>query len=168
MRKLSLIALLAVFLPLASYADSRVAVLDPLAAVVNTDYVQNRQHKLQDELKDKQAKAKKLAGELQGLQKNLQRNAATMSQEKKQDMQDDFTTKRMEFQSIQKLIKRRVQTDQRDVMQTIQPKFQQVLKQFVEDHDIDVVINAQAVMYVRPDIDITKAITAELNKLDIE
>lgn len=168
MQKTKLIALLLMLVPLLAFADSRVAVLDPMAAVVNSDFVKSRQTKLQDELKDKEARAKQLAGELQDLQQNLQKNQMTMSKDEKSKAQDSFTTKNMEFQSLKQLIQKRVQDDQQDVLETIQPKLEQAVNQFAKDHKIDVVINAQAILFTKPDLDITKAITESLNKMAIK
>lgn len=168
MQKTKLIALLLMLVPVLAFADSRMAVLDPMSAVVNSDFVKSRQAKLQDELKDKEARAKQLAGELQGLQQNLQKDGMTMSKDEKSKMQDSFTTKNMEFQSLKQLIQKRVQDDQQDVLETIQPKLEQAVNQFAKDHKIDMVVNSQAVLFVKPDMDITKAITESLNKMAIK
>lgn len=168
MQKTKLIALLIMLVPVLAFADARVAVLDPMTAVVNSDFVKSRQAKLQDALKDKEVRAKQLAHDLQGLQQNLQKNQLTMSKDDKSKLQDSFTTKNMEFQSLKQLIQKRVQKDQQEVLETVQPKLEEAVKQFAKDHKIDMVVNSQAVLFVKPDMDITKAITGALNKMDIK
>jgi outer membrane protein len=168
MQKIKLVVLLALLMPMLAFADSRVAVLDPMQAVVNSNFVQSRQDKLQDELKDKEGRAKKLAGELQALQQDLQQNGMTMSKKEKDQKQDSFTTKNMEFQSLKQMIDKRVKDDQKDVLETIQPKLEQAVEDLAKAKNIDVVVNARAVLYAKPDLDITKAVTDALNKMNIQ
>lgn len=168
MQKTKLIALLVMLVPVFAAAETKIAVLDPMAAVINTDFVKSRQLKLQDELKDKEARARKLATELQAMQENMQKNGMTMSKDEKTKLQDSFTTKNMEFQSLKQLVQKRVQDDQQDVLETIQPKLEQAVNDFAKAHSIDMVVNAQAILYVKPEVDITKAITDSLNKMGLK
>lgn len=168
MQTTKLIALLLMLVPALAMADTKVAVLDPMTAVVNTDFVKNRQVKLQAELQDKEARARKLANELQSMQENMQKNGMTMSKDEKTKLQDSFTTKNMEFQSLKQLVQKRVQDDQQDVLETVQPKLEQAVNDFAKAHNIDVVLSSQAILFVKPDIDITKAITDSLNKMGLK
>lgn len=168
MRKIKVIALLLMLVPAFAYADMKFAVLDPAQAIMNTQFVQNRQAQLQDTLKDKESRAKTLAKKLQKLQQDLKKNGMTMSKEEKSDLRDKFTAKNMEFQSLRKQIQTRIKTDHRDVLQTIQPKLMELVKKFAKDHDIDTVINKQAVLYSEKNVDITRAITSELDKLSLK
>lgn len=169
MNKIKLVVFLCMLLPTMAFAaGSKMVILDPMQAILNTDYVQSRQNSLQSELKGKEAEAKKLAGELRSLQANLQKNGMTMSKKEQQAKQKEFGTKNMKFRALQQQIKKRVQGDHREVLETLRPKLQKAIADYASKHNVDVVLNAQATLFAQRGMDITKDITASLNAMKLK
>lgn len=168
MRKIKGLLVMVLMLPLFASAASTVAVLDPMAALSNTDFIKQRQKEIQKELKGDMDKAQKLYADLQELQDNLQKNGVTMSDKEKAKLQDQFTTKNMELQSLDQTLSERVKQDQAETMQIIQPRMQQVVNSIVAKKKIDVILDARSAHFYQPEVDITDDVTAALNKINFK
>jgi len=168
MQKIKGLLVLVMMLPLMATAASNVAVLDPVAALANTDFIKQRQKDIQKELKGDMDKAQRLYGELQELQDNLQKNGMTMSEKDKTKLQDQFTTKNMELQSLDQTLTERVKQDQAETMQKVQPKMQQVVNNIVAKKKLDLILDIRSAHFFQPEVDITDEVTAALNKMNLK
>ncbi|HAD63825.1 MAG TPA: hypothetical protein DD399_09385, partial [Alcanivorax sp.] len=54
---------------------------------------------------------------------------------------------------------------QQEILQVMEPKLKQAVETVAERENLDMVLNAQAVVYVKSDMDITEAVTKQLNSM---
>lgn len=162
MIKLALVALFC--LPLLAQAETVIAVVDPMQALMEADEVKQRNAELEEAIERDGMRLRELRNQIGQIEGRLQREGMTMSTEERNRLADERDSKGLEFQSLQQRVKRRVDSDRQALLEDMEPKLLRAVEAVVEEKDIDVVLNAQAVVFAKPDMDITEEITKRLNE----
>ena len=159
--------LLAVFLilPALAAAEQRVGVVDPIGALQQAEEFQDRFEKLESSLKDEQSRLDRLGGEVEKLRGRLEKEGMTMSEDQRQDLQTQGQQKMIALQNLRKSAQRKMGKGQQEILDVMEPKLKQAVETVAERENLDLVVNAQAVVYVQSDMDITEAVTKQLNAM---
>ncbi len=156
---------LTLLLPSLVMGDASIGVLDPIAALQLSNNVKAKMSSLESELSADEQKLKSLQKDVQKLQQKLQKEAMTMSADQQDTLQTQGQQKMIEIQSLQRKLQKRANEAQRDILEEMQPKLKTALAAVAKREKLDVVLNAQAVMYTKPDLDITEAVGKQLNSM---
>ena len=89
----------------------------------------------------------------------------TMSEDERQDLQTQGQQKMIELQNLRQSAQRKLNKGQQEILEVMEPKLKQAVETVAERENLDVVMNAQAVVYVQSNMDITDAVTQQLNKM---
>ncbi|GAA5128041.1 OmpH family outer membrane protein [Alloalcanivorax gelatiniphagus] len=163
MKKTLLAALL--MLPVLAAAEQRIGVVDPIGALQQASEFQDRFGKLESSLKDEQARLDRLGGEVEKLRGRLEKEGMTMSEDERQDLQTKGQQKMIELQNLRQSAQRKLNKGQQEILEVMEPKLKQAVETVAERENLDVVMNAQAVVYVQSNMDITGAVTKQLNSM---
>lgn len=155
----------ALLLPALAVAEGRVGVIDPIGALQAADNVKSRMSELEKELSGDEQRLNNLRQEVGKLQEKMQKEGMTMSAEQQQNMQTEGRKKMIEIQSLQRKLQKRANAAQRELLQEMEPKLQKAVAEVAKQENLDLVVSAQAVIYTKPDLDITDAVTKQLNKM---
>ena len=71
----------------------------------------------------------------------------------------------IELQNLRQSAQRKLNKGQQEILQVMEPKLKQAVETVAERKNLDMVLNAQAVVYVKSDMDITEAVTKQLNSM---
>ena len=164
MMKKTLVAL-TLLLPALAMADGNIGVLDPIAALQSSDNVKAKMSSLENELSADEQKLNALQNDVQKLQQKLQKEAMTMSADQQDTLKTQGQQKMIEIQSLQRKLQKRSNEAQREILEEMQPKLKTAMEAVAKREKLDVVLNAQAVMYTKPDLDITEAVGKQLNSM---
>ena len=159
--------LLAVVLmmPLFAQAEGRTGVVDPIGALQEAKEFQDRFGKLESSLKDEQNRLDRLGGEVENLRGRLEKEGMTMSEDEREQLQTQGQQKMIELQNLRQSAQRKLNKGQQEILQVMEPKLKQAVETVAERENLDMVLNAQAVVYVKSDMDITEAVTKQLNSM---
>lgn len=164
MKKCLLAAVL--FFPALAIAETSIGIVYPLKALQETTAVKSKMSALEKELGPDEEKLNKLGMEVQELQAKIQKEAMTMSPDQQEEMKTRGQQKMLEIQSLQRKLQGRAQATEREVMEEMGPKFQQAIEVVAKEKKLDLVINAQAAVYVGDSaVDVTEAVSQQLNKM---
>lgn len=166
MRYLKMFMLILLLAPAVSYATT-VAVLDSATAVSNSNYVKKQQNKLKARVKGQQDSAKRLVKELNKIRDNLQKNEITLSSSDKRKMKSEFSVKSAKLKSLQESLSEQMHEFEQSVLKAVEPTLQLAVSKLVDQKGIDILVDSQAVYFVRPNLDITDDVTAALNAAKI-
>ncbi|MGB2246925.1 MAG: OmpH family outer membrane protein [Alcanivorax sediminis] len=156
----------ALLFPALALAESNIGIVYPLKALQETTAVKGKMSALEKELAPDEEKLNKLGMEVQELQAKMQKEAMTLSPDQQEEMSTRGKQKMLEIQSLQRKLQGRAEAAQREVMEDMGPKFQQAIEQVAKDKKLDLVINAQAAVYVGENaVDVTEAVSQQLNKM---
>jgi outer membrane protein len=159
--------LLAVVLmvPLFAQAEGRTGVVDPIGALQEAKEFQDRFGKLESSLQDEQNRLDRLGGEVENLRGRLEKEGMTMSEDEREQLQTQGQQKMIELQNLRQSAQRKLNKGQQEILQVMEPKLKQAVETVAERENLDMVLNAQAVVYVKSDMDITEAVTKQLNSM---
>ncbi|MCK0537650.1 OmpH family outer membrane protein [Alcanivorax quisquiliarum] len=152
-------------LPLVAAADMKIAVIDPMQAIVESEEVKSRNARLEASLEEESQRLRRLRDDVAKIEERLQRDGMTMSRDERNKLTDEGETKTMEFQALQQTLQRRVNTDRQDLLESMEPKVLRAIEEIAGEMGLDMVISAQAAVYVKPELDITKQVTQRINRI---
>jgi len=152
-------------LPLFAQAEGRTGVVDPIGALQEAKEFQDRFGKLEASLKDEQNRLDRLGGEVEDLRGRLEKEGMTMSEDEREQLQTQGQQKMIELQNLRQSAQRKLNKGQQEILQVMEPKLKQAVETVAERENLDMVLNAQAVVYVKSDMDITEAVTKQLNSM---
>ena len=155
----------ALMLPLFAQAEGRTGVVDPIGALQEAKEFQDRFGKLEASLKDEQNRLDRLGGEVEDLRGRLEKEGMTMSEDEREQLQTQGQQKMIELQNLRQSAQRKLNKGQQEILQVMEPKLKQAVETVAERENLDMVLNAQAVVYVKSDMDITEAVTKQLNSM---
>ena len=142
---------------------TRVAVLDTQEALLDTDVAKAAKSRLQNELKPQYTKADQLRNEIKALDDKFQKESATMSEKDKKALRAQQADKLNDFNGILQQAQKRSQDAEQDVLNKLLPSFKGIVEDLRKTGDYDLILDRRSVIYVSPDIDLTKKVTERLN-----
>lgn len=157
--------LIALLLPVAAFAAEKMAVVDPMEALMNSSAVKSRSAQLEKSIEADSQRLRKLRDELVKIEERLQRDGMTMSKSERNKLNDEREEKGFRFQTMQQSISRRVEEDRQELLEEMEPVLLRAIEEVAKEKKIDMVISAQAVVYGNPSNDITKDVTKRVNQL---
>ncbi|HCE40105.1 MAG: hypothetical protein CL551_07425 [Alcanivorax sp.] len=152
-------------LPLFAQAEGRTGVVDPIGALQQAEEFQDRFGKLEASLEDEQSRLDRLGSEVEKLRGRLEKEGMTMSEDERSQLQTQGQQKMIELQNLRQSAQRKLNKGQQEILQVMEPKLKQAVETVAERENLDMVLNAQAVVYVKSDMDITEAVTKQLNAM---
>ncbi|WP_280562717.1 OmpH family outer membrane protein [Chromohalobacter sp. 48-RD10] len=145
---------------------NEVGVIDWRQALLNSDAAQRSMNELKNQIGDKKQRAESLSQELQQLQQKLQQDGAVMSDAERNSAQQELRSKGSEFQQLRQQIQSMQQEKEQSFMQSAKPKLDRAVEQVVEKHDLDLVVDRDAVVYSEDGLDVTEEVTRIFNSLN--
>jgi len=157
--------LVALLLPMAALAAEKMAVVDPMEALMNSSVVKSRNAQLEKSIESEGQRLRKLRDELVKIEERLQRDGMTMSKSERNKLNDEREEKGFRFQTMQQSINRRVEEDRQELLEEMEPILLRAIEEVAKAKKVDMVISANAVVYGKPEIDITNDVTKRINQL---
>lgn len=164
--KTLLFTLATLFAVTATAAEGKIAVVDFGKAIFGTEVAKARlkQIESQSEYAALQAKYENTVADMKALKQEVETKGMTWSPEQTGEAQ-----KKMEFlRADLDLITRKVQSEQKalqsSIVQELRPKAGEALQELIKEEGIVLLINAEAVVTVAVELDLTSKLTDRLNK----
>ena len=146
--------------------DGKIAVLDFGKAIFGSEVAKTRLKQMQGEsdFAALQAKYENTVADMKALKKEVESKGMTWSSEQSAEAQ-----KKMEFlRADLELTTRKVQADQKalqgSLVQELRPKAGEALQELIKEEGIVLIINAEAVITVATELDLTSKLTDRLNQ----
>lgn len=156
----------ALLLPAVAMAEARIAVVEPLQAIMETAEAKKLVSKLQGDMQSKEQELIKLRNEIQKIVDRLEKEKMTMSREQKQKLTDERDAKMMDLRSRSQLAQKRMEEEQKELLGTLEPKLMTALEQIAQEGNYDLIITRQAALFAKDEIDVTRAVTQKIDQMD--
>lgn len=147
----------------AANTPTRIAVLDREAALLGTNAAQAAQEKLAADMKPQRDKLEQLRRDIKGMEEKFVKEAAAMSERDKKALREQADQKANEFNSLITQVQKRTQDAQQDLLNRLLPSMQAVLEDMRKAGNFDIIMDRRGVIYVDPDLDLTKRVVERLN-----
>ena len=161
--------LLAVVLVLSAgsaFAEIKVASLDVLRAISDSEEAKTLFTTVQQELQNDQDALTALQTEIGSLREKLAKDGEILSDSEQRRLVNDIESKQADLQFQANKLRKEFNDRQQEIISQIVPKLDAVLKDLVEIEGYDFILNKnqQTVLYVNTKHDITRKVTEKLNE----
>lgn len=142
-----------------------IAVVDIQLVVSQLPQMAQVQQKLNQEFAGPSEEIKKLESDIKFNMEKYQREAATMSAEQQEELRNSIETMQKDFQAKAQPLEQQFRRRQAEERNKILALVKQAVDVIAADEKIDVVLNAQSVVFVKPDLDITDKVVTKASKM---
>lgn len=148
----------------AAPAPTKVAVMSLQRAVLETAEIKKASAEMEAKYKPRQAEMEKLQRELQALQEKLQAGAGKLTPQAEADLTAQGQRKQRDLQRMSEDLQAEVDRERNDILSRTSQKMQAVIKQVADAKGLDVVVEANNILYAKPAFDITSDVLAAYDK----
>lgn len=161
------VAMALVTLPLVAAAQGKIAVVDLEAAILQTDFAQQRLSQFEEgeDFASDKTEFEGLRKELDELVQNFQRDQAAMSEDQKVAARQKLASKQSDIEYVAKKLQAMQQQNAQRVFQELAPKAREVLRDIIATDGIGLLLQQQTVIHADLGYSITAKVTDKLNQL---
>lgn len=141
----------------------RIAVLDLQEALLATDEIRQAFSEIDEQLRSEEGRIRQLAEEGRSLQERLQRDAEIMGESERTRLTQEMQNKLQEYQQRGARLQQRQQQMRQEVINDKRPRLEAVVNELLEERNLDVLIDRQAVHFAKPAFDLTPVVAERLN-----
>lgn len=166
-KSLSLLAVFALLLPSAVFAQGKIAVVNLQEAILQSDPAQQRLAEVRNEESYKADKSEfdRLQEELNGLVQEFQKDAAVMSQEQQASARRRLASKQADLEHVAGKLQQAEQQTGQALLQEMSPMVQEVLRELIATEGIGLLLQRSSIIHADPGYSITAKVTDKLNQL---
>lgn len=158
------VALMLLLAAMPVLAENRIGVVNLREAVFESEAGSEFGDVIQGELKEEQESIRELEEEAKELQQRLESDGSMMNESERSDLESEFERKAREYQQRRGRFEQAVNQRQQRFLQQSRPAVDAAMESLLETHDLDLIIPAEAVIYAKPDMDLTDEMIELLNE----
>ena len=164
---LLLMSFLLVALPAAAVnaKSLSIAVIDPVAALSNTDQAKAMMEQFKKEMGSDAQEALRLEDEIKELIEKAQKDAAIMSAEQAESLNAKAEDKKMEYGYVRKKLQKKQKEGRDQMLKVLGPKLEIAIGALIKEGKYDLILHRQAVLHSISSIDITNEITKKIDAM---
>lgn len=148
-----------------AYAEQKVAVINTQAIMQQMPQAIAVQQTLQIELKDEAAKVEALRTQLANDFQKLQKDAPTMSEAQIKAEQERLQQQNAAFEAVAKPFQEKAQKRQQEEQAKLITLMRQAIQEVSEEEKLDLVLNAQGVVFANPTLDISEKVLKKVSTM---
>lgn len=145
-------------------AQSKVAVINMQQAVLQTAEIKKASADLETKFKPRQAEIQKLQAELENIQQQLQAGQGKLSPQAEADLNARGQRTQRDLQRKGQDLQDEVDAVRNEILGKSGQKMAEVVRKLAEERGVDVVVEAQSTLFVKPALDLTKDAVAAFDK----
>lgn len=145
-------------------AAEKVATLSVQQALLSSKAAEQFRAGLAEEFSGEQKRLVELEGVAKKLQDDMRKGQATQSKEVTDQQRVQFQKAFGEYQRLGQEIQQKQRQREQAFLQQMRPKLDKVIRGLIDSEGYDMVVNKQATIYVKPELDITAKVVELLNK----
>lgn len=145
-------------------AESRIGVVDLRKALFSSNEARSFSEKLEQEFADTEREVREAQDEARGLQERLQKDGAMMNESERERLTGEFQEKAREFSEKKQRLDQTVNRRKQAFLEEARPEVDAAVKTLMEEHELDIILPSEAVVYVKPEMDLTDELLEKLNQ----
>ncbi|MBU2964894.1 OmpH family outer membrane protein [Amphritea sp. 2_MG-2023] len=158
-----LIIILGVLLSFNAMAE-KVAVLSVQQALLSSKAADLFRDKLTKEFSSEQKQLVDLQAQVKKIQDKIKKGAGTQSKEVQDQQRVQFQKAYGEYQRLGQSLQQKQRQREDAFLKEMRPKLDAVIRDLIASESYDLVVNKQATIFVKPELDITSRVVELLNK----
>lgn len=159
-----LAGLLALVMAFPVMAETRIGVVDLRQALFSSNDAQAFSEKLQKDFSEEESKVRAAQEDARMLKERLEKDGAMMNESERNQLASEFQEKVKEFNFLKQRLDSTVASRKQAFLEEARPGVDAAVKELLEEHDLDLILPSEAVVYVKPEMNLTKQLLDKLNR----
>lgn len=160
-KAIAMVALVGMTFPAA--AQMKIAVLNYERAVMESDAAQRHSAEMEQRLGSQVQRLQNLEREMRRLQERGQSESDRLEQDELEKLELEFRQRAREREQQAQQLQEAKQAADRQMLEQLQPRLNAAVEAIIEANDYDLILDASAVVHVKPERDITNQVIERLN-----
>lgn len=159
-----MVGLLALLVSLPALAETKIAVVDLRQALFSSNDAKAFSDQLKKDFSDDEAKVRSAQEEARKLKQRLEKDSAMMNDTERSKLAGEFQDKVKEFNYLKQRLDSTVSSRKQAFLEKARPDVDKAVKELLDEHNLDLILPSEAVVYAKPDMDLTTELLDKLNK----
>ena len=155
-------ALMALSLP--AMADTRIGVVDLRQALFASDGARSFSDKLQQDFAGDEEKVRETQERARTLQDRLKKDGAMMNDSERDKLAGEFQQTVQEFNVMKQRLDTTVSQRKQAFLEDARPQVDAAVKELLDENNLDIILPSEAVVYVKPNMNLTDKLLEKLNR----
>ena len=165
MFRLKIIAAFAVlFMSAQVAAETKIGVVDLHQALFSSEDAQAFTQRLQQDFSGEEARVRETQEAARALKERLEKDGAMMNESERNQIAAQFQQKVQEFNRLKQQLDSTVANRKQAFLEQARPEVDAAVKELTEEHDLDIILPSEAVIYAKPDMNLTEQLLEKLNR----
>ncbi|WP_150909501.1 OmpH family outer membrane protein [Marinobacter halotolerans] len=165
MFRLKIIAACVVLLVSAQVAaETKIGVVDLRQALFSSEDAQAFTQKLQQDFSGEEARVRETQEAARALKERLEKDGAMMNESERNQIAAQFQQKVQEFNRLKQQLDSTVASRKQAFLEQARPEVDAAMKELTEEHNLDIILPSEAVIFAKPDMNLTEQLLEKLNR----
>lgn len=164
MFRIALIFVAAMAVSLPTFADTNIGVVDLRQALFSSDSAKSFSESLQKDFASEEAKVREAQEAAKKLKDRLEKDGAMMNESERGKLAGEFQEKVKEFNFLKQRLDSAVSQRKQAFLEKARPDVDAAVKELLDENGLDLILPSEAVVYVKPDMNLTSQLLDKLNK----
>ncbi|PXX89137.1 hypothetical protein DIT71_16315 [Marinobacter vulgaris] len=145
-------------------AETRVGVVDLRQALFSSNDARVFSENMQQEFAGEEAKVREAQEAARNLKERLEKDGAMMNESERNKMTAEFQEKVKEFNFLKQRLDSAVANRKQQFLESARPEVDAAVKELLDEHDLDLILPSEAVVYVKPEMNLTDELLEKLDR----
>ncbi|SFR58466.1 periplasmic chaperone for outer membrane proteins Skp [Marinobacter gudaonensis] len=145
-------------------AETRIGVVDLRQALFSSNDAKAFSETLQKDFAGDEARVREAQEAARKLQERLEKDGAMMNESERNKLASEFQEKVKEFNFLKQRLDSTVNQRKQAFLEQARPEVDAAVKELLEENDLDLILPSEAVVYVKPEMNLTSQLLDKLNR----
>lgn len=154
----------AMALALPASAETRIGVVDLRQALFSSNDAQSFSEAMQKDFAGDEQKVREAQDAARKLKERLEKDGAMMNESERNKLAGEFQEKVKEFNFLKQRLDTTVNQRKQAFLEEARPEVDAAVQELLEENDLDLILPSEAVVYVKPNMNLTPQLLEKLNR----
>jgi len=145
-------------------AETRIGVVDLRQALFSSNDAKSFSESLQMDFVVAESKVREVQEEARKLKERLEKDGAMMNESERSKLTGEFQEKVKEFNFLKQRLDSAVAQRKQAFLEQARPEVDLAVEELLEENDLDIILPSEAVVYVKPEMNLTPQLLEKLNR----
>lgn len=150
--------------PVSAVAETKIGVVNLRQALFSSNEARSFTEKLQSDFADDEASVREAQEQARKVKERIEKDAAMMNEEERKQLASEFQEALKEFNYRKDKLDSAVAKRKQEFLDKARPEVDEAVKELLDEEGLDLVLPAEAVVYVKPSMDLTNKLLQKLNE----
>lgn len=157
-------AMAALLMSAPAVAETKIGVVDLRQALFSSKDAQAFSERLQQDFAGEEARVRETQEAARALKERLEQDGAMMNEAERNKIAAQFQEKVKEFNFLKQKLDSTVANRKQAFLEEARPEVDEAVRELMEEYELDIILPSEAVVHVRPDLNLTGQLLEKLDR----